>query len=225
MRTVYHYPLCPFSRKIRLILAEKKLDFHGELENYWEKKADLLRLNPAGMVPVLVDLNGTIVNDDTAIVEYLEEAYPEKCLIPGELKERSEVRRLVGWFDKKMNTEVSQPLIVEKIIKRFSKNHKDQGPNSLLIRQAKSNILYHLDYVSWLAERRNWLAGDEFSLADITAASHFSILDYFGDVPWDRYEQAKDWYTRIKSRPTFRQFFTDRIPGFPSAPHYAELDF
>jgi glutathione S-transferase len=225
MRTIYHYPLCPFSRKVRLCLSEKKLDFHMEVENYWEKRPDLLRLNPAGQVPVLVDLNGAIINDDTAIIEYLEEVYPERPLITGGHRERAEIRRLVGWFDKKMYHEATYPLILEKVIKRFSKAYAGQGPNSLLIRQAKTAIPYHLEYIAWLIDRRNWLAGDDYTIADITAAAHISVLDYFGDIPWEKHTSVKDWYVRIKSRPTFRHIIQERLPGFPPVPHYIELDF
>jgi len=74
-------------------------------------------------------------------------------------------------------------------------------------------------------ERRRWLAGENFSLADITAAAHLSTLDYLGDVPWDNHEPAKEWYARIKSRPSFRPLLADHIPGAPPPKHYADLDF
>jgi glutathione S-transferase len=74
-------------------------------------------------------------------------------------------------------------------------------------------------------ERRKWLAGDDFTLADITAAAHLSTLDYIGDVPWASHENVKDWYARIKSRPSFRPLLSDRIPNAPPPKHYADLDF
>jgi glutathione S-transferase len=83
----------------------------------------------------------------------------------------------------------------------------------------------HLEYVSWLADRRRFLAGDFFSLADIAAAAHFSAVDYIGDVPWDDYPRAKEWYVRIKSRPSFRPVLADHIPGLRPPTHYADLDF
>lgn len=224
MRTLYHYWLCPFSRKVRLVLAEKKLDFELEAERVWERRPEFLELNPAGKVPLLIDLNGTAIVDSMAIVEYLEEAYPERQLIGEGLTHRAEVRRLVAWFDDKFAQDVSISLLLEKILKKHL--YKDQsGPNSAVLRLIKTNINEHLNYISWLVDRRKWLAGDEFSLADITAAAHLSVVDYLGDVPWDRHELAKDWYVRIKSRPAFRALLTDRLPGlFPSA-HYADLDF
>lgn len=225
MRILYHYPLCPFSRKIRLILAEKKLDFSLEIESFWEKKADFIKLNPAGQVPILVDLNGSVIPDSMAIAEYLEDAYPDPVLIGEDLTGRAEVRRLIGWFDGKFASEVSLTLVMEKNIKRYLKNEPNSGPNSVAIRNAKSLINYHLEYISWLVDRRNWLAGDNFSLADITAAAHLSVVDYLGDVPWDRHPVAKEWFARIKSRPTFRSFLQDRVPGLAPAGHYGDLDF
>ncbi|HET6222763.1 MAG TPA: glutathione S-transferase family protein, partial [Dongiaceae bacterium] len=99
------------------------------------------------------------------------------------------------------------------------------GPDSQAIRAGNANIHYHLDYIAWLADRRNWLAGDDFSLADIAAAAHLSALDYIGDVPWERHADAKDWYVRVKSRPSFRALLADALPGITPPAHYADLDF
>jgi glutathione S-transferase len=82
-----------------------------------------------------------------------------------------------------------------------------------------------LDYIGYLTEQRRWIAGDELTLADITAAAHLSCVDYLGDVPWSDHPNAKDWYARIKSRPSFRPLLGDHIPGAPPPPHYADLDF
>ncbi|CAO5679021.1 MAG: FtsZ-localized protein A [Holosporales bacterium] len=206
-------------------MHEKKLDFTNEIENFWQERPSLLKMNAAGTVPVLVDLNGAVISDDTAITEYLEEVYPEKKFLHDSIAQKTEIRRLIGWFDKKFYKEVSEPIFVEKVIKRFKKDHGLGGPNSILLRSAKASISFHLEYISWLCDRRNWLGGEEFSLADIAAAAHLSMVDYFGDVPWDRHVEAKNWYVRIKSRPTFRIFFTDRLPGFPPSETYENLDF
>ena len=223
MRTLYHYMLCPFSRKVRLVMGEKRLDFDVENERFWERRADFLAMNPAGQVPVCVDLNGTVIPDSSAICEYLEEAYPERLLIGNGVAHRAEVRRLAAWFDGKFASEVSLPLLFEKTLRRFM---REAGPtNSQAIRQAKSMINYHLDYISWLIDRRKWLAGDELSLADLAAAAHLSVIDYLGDVPWDNHEVAKDWYMRIKSRPSFRPILQDRLGGLTPSEHYQSLDF
>ena len=93
------------------------------------------------------------------------------------------------------------------------------------MRAGLANIRIHLDYVAFLVERRTWLAGDKFSLADIAAAAQFSCIDYIGDVPWAHREAARDWYARVKSRPSFRPILDDRVPGLKPAGHYDDLDF
>ncbi|MEE8559211.1 MAG: glutathione S-transferase family protein [Alphaproteobacteria bacterium] len=222
MRLLYHLWLSPFSRKVRIVLREKSLDFDMKVEKTWERRPDFLALNPAGQVPVLVEPDGAVLADSGVISEYLEEVYPERPLLGEDAKARAEVRRLVAWFDLKFNREVTVNLLGEKIHKRFlGLGHPDSGA----IRAGHANITTHLDYIAYLSERRKWLAGDEFSLADIAAGAHLSALDYIGDVPWQEHPGAKDWYVRIKSRPSFRPLLADHIPGVPPPKHYADLDF
>ena len=204
-------------------MNEKKLDFTGEIENFWESRPSLLRMNAAGTVPVLVDINGSIISDDTAIAEYLEEAYSEHSFSGENLTQKAEIRRLTSWFDKKFYNECSGLLFTEKVLKRYKKDGK--GPDSQALRNAKNAINFHFEYISWLVDRRNWLAGENFSIADMSAAAHISTVDYYGDAPFERYQSVKDWYMRIKSRPTFRCFLHDRLPGFLPSEHYANLDF
>src|SRR5579875_1067641 len=222
MRVLYHTLLSPACRKVRVILREKNLDFTLKAEKTWERRPEFLALNPAGEVPVLIEPEGAVLVDVHAIAEYLDEVYREKILLGLNPVDRAEVRRLVAWFDVKMNLEVTENLVGEKIMKRFLGFGQ---PNSSAIRAGKSNLGYHLDYISFLAERRRWLGGDHFSLADISAAAHLSSLDYLGDVPWDEHEPAKEWYARVKSRPSFRPLLSDHIPGAPPPKHYADLAF
>jgi len=222
MRRLYHFCLQPASRKLRILLKEKSLEFELQAENAWERREAFLALNHAGEVPVLVEPDGTTLADATAIAEYLDEMFSEPPLLGKTPLARAEVRRLVGWFDVKFNREVTVNLLDQKILRRLSGNG---GPDSQAIRAGNANIHYHLDYIAWLADRRNWLAGDDFSLADIAAAAHLSALDYIGDVPWERHADAKNWYARVKSRPSFRALLVDLLPGIAPPAHYADLDF
>jgi glutathione S-transferase len=95
----------------------------------------------------------------------------------------------------------------------------------MTVRQALERLDGHLQYVGRLAEARRWLAGEEVSLADIAAAAHLSCLDYLGDVAWRNHPEAKEWYVRLKSRPSFRPLLADLVPGLPPPRHYADLDF
>lgn len=222
MRKLYHLWLSPFSRKVRILLKEKGLDFDLEVEKVWERRPDFLALNPAGLVPVLVEHDGRVFAESQAICEYLDEVYPNKLLLGFDPASRAETRRLANWWDLKFGREVSEPLVNEKVMKRFLRSGH---PESAVIRIAHQNMKIHLDYIAFLTERRKWLAGDDFGLADITAAAHLSCVDYLGDIPWEDHPGAKDWYARVKSRPSFRPLLADHIPGLPPPKHYADLDF
>ncbi|MBK1837563.1 glutathione S-transferase family protein [Azospirillum sp. YIM B02556] len=222
MRTLYHHPIHALSRTARVMLAEKALPFEPVVERPWERRTDFLKLNPAAEVPVLVEEDGTVVAGGLAVIEYLEEAYPDTPLLPREIAARAEVRRVADWFLHKFEREVAENLVGEKLIKRLS----GQGhPFAPAIRAGLANVTYHLDYIAFLSERRPWLAGPAFTLADIAAAAQLSCLDYIDNVPWDRSPEAKDWYARIKSRPSFRALLADNITGCPPPKHYADLDF
>jgi len=222
MRSLHHFSLQPQSRRVRIQLREKKLDFDPIAEKPWERREGLLALNPAGETPILVEESGAAIAGAYAIGEYLEEAYVEGPLLGRSSVQRAEVRRLVAWFDGKFEREVTQNLLFEKMVKRLL---GQGGPDSGAIRAGKANIRVHLDYISWLSDRRNWLAGDDFSLADIAAAAQISAIDYLGDVAWDQHREAAEWYARVKSRPSFRQILADTWPGTQPPPHYADLDF
>ena len=226
MRQLYHLPISPACRKVRLVLAEKGLPFELVEERDWERRHEFLALNPAGEVPVMVEDEGEPICGATAIAEYLEETASDVALLPGNPRERAETRRLVDWFDRKFAIEVSDGLLFEKVTRRFLSAAEGGGaPEMPVVRAALHNLRYHLDYICYLMETRSWLAGEAMTLADLTAAAHLSCLDYVGDVPWSQYQGAKDWYVRIKSRPGFRQILADHIPGMPPPKLYANLDF
>lgn len=222
MPSLLHLPLDPFSRKIRIVLGEKKITASLAVEPIWERRHEFLSINPAGTVPVFIEDDGTTISTSQAIAEYLEETSKEPALIFGTALQRAEIRRLCNWFDVKFNTEVTEYLLGEKIMKRFLGLGE---PSSETIRAGYANIDTHLGYIEYLAEQRAWLAGENFSLADITAASHISCIDYLGDIAWEDYQQAKQWYAKIKSRPSFRPLLQDLIPGTQPPAHYKNLDF
>ncbi len=222
MRILYHVPVSASCHKVRIALGEKKLAHELKLEKVWERRPDFLAMNPAGEVPVLVEDDGTTLCGSQVICEYLDETCPETPLIGTSPAQRAETRRLVEWFDHKFFHEVTENLVGEKLMKRILRLGE---PDGAAIRAGLSNIHYHLGYIAFLTGRRTWLAGDFCSLADITAAAHLSTIDYLGDVPWDKHPEAKDWYARMKCRPSFRPLLAERIPGSPPPKHYDDLDF
>lgn len=205
------------------MLAEKSLDFDLKLVRYWEESDDFLRLNPGGFVPVLEESNNAVIVGNYAITEYLDEAYPQHKGLSGRtLQERAEIRRLIHWFDVKFYQEVGRKIYSERVEKRLMKTG---FPSSDMIRDGIHNLQMHLDYIAWIVEQKSWLAGRNLTIADLTAAAHLSMLDYFGDVPWEKYPATKDWYVKLKSRPTFRPLLDDLVAGHRRAEHYANLDF
>lgn len=210
MRTLFHLWLHPFSRKVRIALAEKGLEFDLQIEKVWERRTEFLALNPAGDVPVLIEQDGTTLANSQVICEYLQEVYPEVNLLGYDPVQRAETRRLTSWFDTKFHNEVTENLVGEKLMKRLLKTGEPHGPS---VRAGHANIHYHLDYIGFLTEKREWLAGDHFSFADIAAAAQLSCIDYIGDVPWEEHQAAQEWYERVKSRESFAPLLEDRIPG------------
>jgi glutathione S-transferase len=230
MLTLFHHPICPHSRFVRLALEEYGLAPRLVEERVWERRAEFLTLNPAGTTPVLVEEGAPPVPGAGVIAEYIDETrgaeMPERRLMPTELGARVEVRRLMSWFNDKLYEEASGPLVTERVYKRYIPAGSGGGPpDTETLRAAKINIKYHLAYIGWLIRTRDWLAGDRLSYADLSAAAHLSVADYLGDVPWDEDETAKSWYARIKSRPSFRGLLVETLPGLPPSKTYADLDF
>jgi glutathione S-transferase len=224
-RTLYHFPLDPASRQVRLVLGEKRLPFEPVVVRYWEQPADFAKLNPSGLTPVLVEAEAgrrVVVCEVRAILEHLDEQNPQPELIGREPADRAETRRLLQWFDRKFDSEVNALLLHEKLEKRLTKMGAPDLANMRLGREA---LHEHLIYVEKLLATRDWLAGRRLSLADFAAAAHISVLDYFGDVPWREIPHAKTWYMKVKSRPAFRPLLADRWPGLAPAGHYDDLDF
>ena len=230
MLTLFHHPMCPHSRFVRLVLEEYGLSPRLVEERVWERRAEFLMLNPAGTTPVLVEEGGPPVPGASIIAEYIDETrgggMPERRLMPTELGARVEVRRLTSWFNDKLFDEATGPLVMERVYKRYMPAGSGGGPpDTETLRAAKINIKYHLAYIGWLIRTRDWLAGDKLSYADLSAAAHLSVADYLGDVPWDEDETAKSWYARIKSRPSFRSLLVETLPGVAPSKTYADLDF
>jgi glutathione S-transferase len=227
MAKLLHVTLDPYCRRMRLALAEYGRMVELQEERPWAPSEELLHLNPSGLAPVLLDDDESVVCGVEALSEYLEETRGEAVsLLPGSAPERAETRRLVAWFDVKFYTEVTEPILTEKIIRRFVRSSAGAGsPDMVRVRTAREALKGHLGYISLLAEQYSYLAGDQLSLADLAAAAHLSAIDYLGDVGWDAYPEVQSWYGRIKSRPSFRSLLSDSVAGVPASPHYANLDF
>jgi glutathione S-transferase len=230
MFTLFHHPFCPHSRFVRLAIGEQGHDLRLVEERVWERREDFLLMNPAGTTPVLTAEDHRAIPGAGIIAEYLDETYgadmENRRLLPTAMSERIEVRRLMAWFNEKFFEEASHPLVTERIYKRFmSEDNGGGAPAMEVIRAAKANVRYHLAYIGWLAQTRNFLAGDQLTYADLAAAAHLSAIDYLGDVPWIEDDAAKAWYARVKSRPSFRPLLSEWLAGVPASRTYVDLDF
>ncbi|MCC8417922.1 MAG: glutathione S-transferase family protein [Rickettsia endosymbiont of Bryobia graminum] len=222
MRKLYHYPICPLSRQIRILLKELSADFTMIKEDYWQRNKEFLSLNPAGSIPVLQESSQLIIAGIYPIIEYLNDKYPNFNFMDEDIDTKCEIRRLLSWFNEKFCREVTKIIIDEKIVRPSCQLG---GPRTEFLRAAKNNLSYHLNYLTNLLEARSFIASDSLSCADIAAASHISVLDYFGEMNWDKWLSVREWYAVIKSRPSFRSLLQDQIAGFPPPSCYTDLDF
>jgi glutathione S-transferase len=221
MWRLYQYTLCPFSRKVRFACAVKGISVELVREFPWERRDAFAALNPAVQTPVIQ--NGNIVlADSAAICDYFEETVARTPLLGAGPEERAEARRLVAWFDQKFYAEVTAPLLTQRMYNRLVAR---QPPDAGIVRAAARNAEAHLDYVDFLLDRRRWLSGPAFGLADIAAVAQISVADYLGGIEWEGHDAARTWYSALKSRPTFRPMLGERMEGLPPPAHYDKLDF
>lgn len=223
MWQLFQFPLCPFSRKVRLLLGEKGVGYELVRESPWERRDEFLDMNPAGRTPVMVEADkGTILIDSWAICEFFEETVNKAPMINGTAINRAEIRRLVAWFDEQFFADVVAPLMHERMKKRLIER---TSPDARVLREAMKLALNHLDYTDYLLDHRNWLGGATMSLADLTAAAHISVADYLGGIDWRGHEQTKRWYSGLKSRPSFRPLLSERMEVISAPQHYDKVDF
>lgn len=220
MRLLKQHRLCPFCRQVRLALGEKQLSFVIDEANPYVMGAGVLGL--AEEIPVLYEPGGLELVSARAILEYLDEFEPAPPLWGRTPREKAEARRIAHWFDTRFYAVATHPIVYEKIDKRL---FNLGSPDSRHLRASLVQLQEYLAYPAYLAEHRNYLAGANFSLADIAAASHISVLDYLGEIKWETQPHLKDWYARVKSRPSFRALLQDRLPGSIPSAHYGDLDF
>lgn len=223
MWQLYQFPLCPFSRKVRLTLAEKGIAHELKRVSPWAQDDDFADLNPAAETPVLVEeAKGVVLIDSGAICEYFEETVERAPMVPGTALNRAEVRRLVAWFDGRLHREVVAPMMEERMRKRLVSR---APPDTGTLRKAMTAANGHLDYIDYLLDHRRWLAGPALTLADLAAAAQLSVADYLGGIDWRGHKQTADWYAVMKSRPSFRPLLAERMEVILPPAHYDKVDF
>ncbi|MBS3648967.1 glutathione S-transferase family protein [Pseudaminobacter sp. 19-2017] len=230
MLTLFHHPMLASCRFVRLAFGEYGEELALIEEKPWNRRREFLTLNPAGTLPVLLAEGDVPIVGAQVIGEYVDETRGvlkrERRLFAENPMERAEIRRLVDWFLTKMESEVTRHLVRERVLKPMIPREQGGGsPDSTAIRAARSNIRQHMKYINWMAGTRHWLAGPRITYADLAAAAAISVLDYLGEIDWTEQAAAREWYTRLKSRPSFRPLLADRVRGLSPVSHYADLDF
>ena len=164
MLTLFHHPFCPHSRFIRLALAEHGLEHRTIEERVWERREEFLMLNPAATTPVLVAEGYPPVPGAATIAEFLDETsgaeLHERRLMPTEIGQRVEVRRLAAWFNEKFFAEVSGPLVLERFYKRLMRIEQGGGrptPTRSVRRGSMSAIISPISD-GWCAPAIGWPA-------------------------------------------------------------------
>jgi glutathione S-transferase len=230
MLTLFHHPLLASCRFVRLAFGEYTEDLALIEEKPWNRRKEFLAMNPAATLPVLLAEGDVPVVGATVIGEYLDETRGvlkrDRRLFAEDSMQRAEIRRLVDWYLGKMEHEVTRHMVRERVFKPHMTPEQGGGsPDAAAIRAARANIRQHLKYTNWLAGTRPWLAGGRISYADLSAAAVISVLDYLGEIEWRDHTAAREWYVRVKSRPSFRPLLGDRVRGLMPVAHYADLDF
>lgn len=224
MLVIHARTLDPLSRAARVALREKQAMFHVREVAPFEADAVLLALQPEGRTPVLVDDSwgaGGAISEPFAAFEYLEDLYPAPPLFPGGPLERAAARSLAHQAARAFGPAV-EALVTEKARKRIL---RQGAPDTTVLRRESEVIHDLLAQAGAAADRAGWLTGARLSLADIVAAAHVSVLDFIDVIRWDSVPEARTWYARIKSRPSFRPLLGDALPGLAVPAHYADPDF
>lgn len=225
MYKLYHHPVCPFSRKVRIHLAAKKINFELIQENFWQRRKEFVALNPTSHTPVLVDMENKInICDGRAIIEYIEEKHTDTPnFIGGDIKQRAESRRLQSWFDEKFYSEVLKYILNERFFYRYFSISR--APDTEILRIARQNSEKHFRYIERILEDRKYMVDRMITVADFAAAAQISLLDYFGDVNWSYYPTMKEWYSIVKSQKMFSAILQDRLSNLRPSEWYNNLDF
>lgn len=197
MMKLYHYPSSSNSRKVRIVLIEKELEFervHIDLSKKEQKSPEYLKIHPFGQVPALDD-EGFIVYDSTIINEYLEDEYPYPHLLPADSEGRARARLMEDFRDNHFH-----PPFIEII---HEVRYKPEGErDEKLIARAKAEIANCFDRIEKELEGKEYLAGS-FSLADIAFMPNIDMLERF-KIPVDpKYKNMLAWMERLKARPSY----------------------
>jgi glutathione S-transferase len=198
MLKLYDYPDCPFCQKVRVVLAEKDLEYEKifvDLRKQEQKTPEFLRLNPYGKVPVLVD-EDEVIYDSTIINEYLEDEYPLPRLMPEDSQARARVRLLEDYCDNSFIPPTTT------LLAQLRKPEVDRDMPK--VEQARDELRRALYFLSDRLGGQPFLVGGEFTLADASFAPRVMVLGRLGVELEPGLSGVQNWIDRIRARPSVR---------------------
>jgi glutathione S-transferase len=196
MIKLYTFPPSTNSRKVRIALLEKGLEFERvnvDLSKREQKNPEYLKIHPFGQIPTLDD-EGFIVYDSTIINEYLDDEYPYPPLMPEDSEGRARARLMEDFRDNYFNP----PFV--KIIHETRKPETER--DAAVIDNAKAEIIKCFDRIEKELQGKEYLAGP-FSIADIAFMANLDLLDRFQIALDPKYRNSTEWIARLKTRPSF----------------------
>jgi len=196
MIKLYHFPQSSNSRKVRIALIEKGLEFERlqiDLGKKEQKNPEYLKIHPFGQVPALDD-EGFIVYDSTLINEYLEDEYPYPALLPKDSDGRARARMMEDLRDNYFNPAAG-------LINREMRKPEGER-NQQVIDAAKAEIAKCFERIEKELHGKEYLAG-EFSLADIAFMPNLDALERLNIAVDPKYKNTLAWIARLKARPSF----------------------
>lgn len=231
----YHFPICPYCRVIRFLLNENKVIFEQKIEDIFIEREKFQMINPSCQVPFLVVKKYDTLEDEMnksakyitifgfePILTYIFDKLAKTATLPFDADEKVKVTKMMWWFNHKFYNEVTEMILQEKVYVWIKLK---RNPNQELLRAPRKNLAIHLRFISSLIEKSDGLISEEKSFADTVAACHLSSLDYLGEIDWNKYPSLKEWYSAIKSKPSFRDILYDIVPSIKPSAWYRELDF
>lgn len=218
---IYHHFLCPFSKQIAILMSELDIA-HIKIEHqFWKPNPEFDQLSTWGERPVMIVEDNVIIGAYPCF-EYILAETDNKYLLSSDILILTRIRQVVNWFNKHFYEQVSAHIIHEKLVKMFSTR---EYIDTSIMRLAHKNLHDHMLKMSAIIDMQGYLAQDDLSYADLVAASHLAVIDYFGDINWSLYPKVKEWYCLIKSRPIFRSHLEGKITGIDPSMNYLKLDF
>ena len=231
MLELYHYDRSTAAQKIRIALAEKGLEWTSRVLNTSvgvreHLQPEYLKINPRGVVPTLVH-DGHPIRESQIILEYLEDAFPEPPLRPADPVERAEMRIWTKMIDEQLhvhsrvigmcvsvrhvNAAAGEAAVADyyKAMKEDVRRRNDainieHGLESPLLPLAVAYFKNHFKLMDEALANREWLAGDTYSIADISHGVYVTRMAGFDMAPLCAdHEHLNDWHARFKARPSY----------------------